>query len=59
MPRWFLVVSNTTTERLGNLHLQAREPTISFRTCPGYVFYILYFALFLDAAGQVTHVPSG
>lgn len=59
MPRWFLVVSNTTTERLGDLHPQAREPTISFCTHSGYVFYILYFALFLDVAGQVTHMPSG
>lgn len=58
-PRQLLVVSNTTTERLGNLHPRAKEPTVSFHTHRGYVIYILYFALFLDVAGQVMHMPSG
>lgn len=59
MPGCFLVISRTTTARLGNLHPQDWEPTIPFHTHGGCVMYILHFPLFLYVQGWGTHLPSG
>lgn len=46
-----LVMSSTTTERLGNLHPQDWESTLPFHTYGDCVVYILYFQLFLYVEG--------
>lgn len=59
MPWWFLVISSTTTERLGSLHPQDWEPTIPLHTHSGCVMYNLYFPLFLHVEGYGMHMPLG